>query len=196
MTKSADANGAMNNLKRSRILHVGSLMATASFTLAACGSPPERVAQAPEGDWNTPAAQTETAYRTVEECTASGAGTASECEAAYAAAAKDAPQFASQQECEQNWGEGQCEQRKEANGTSVFMPMMMGFLLGRMLSGGGRASPAGLFGGNGNPRTATGNVPNRPMATPAQPANTNADNTRTVSRGGFGASSSNRSYGG
>lgn len=196
MTDSADANGAMNRLKRSRILHVGSLMATASFTLAACGSPPERVASAPEGEWSAPVtqtAQTDTAFRSVEECTASGAATASECEAAYAAAAKDAPKFTSQQECEQNWGEGQCEQRKEANGSSVFMPMMMGFLLGRMLTGGGRAAPAGLFGNNGSPRTATGNMPNRPMTTPAQ-GNTRAD-TRTVTRGGFGASSS-RSYGG
>ena len=36
----------MRKLKRSRVLHVSSLMATASFSLAACGSP-QRVA-APE----------------------------------------------------------------------------------------------------------------------------------------------------
>lgn len=196
MTNTTEKHSAMRRMKRSRILHLSSLMATASFTLAACGSPPQQqvATAAPEGEWDTRA---EGAFRTVEECKTSGTATAADCDAAYQAASADAqanaPKFASRAECEAASGPGECEERVEANGGSVFMPMLAGFLIGRMLSNGTRAAPSALFKQNGSYRTANGAFAGR-----TAPANQRADakntGSRAVSRGGFGSSRS--SYGG
>jgi len=180
----------MHRMKRSRILHVSSLMATASFTLAACGSPPQQVAAAPEAEWNT---QAETPFQSIEQCTASGAATAEECAAAAEAAKANTPKFNSKADCEQQFGEGQCEQRAEANGTSIFMPMLAGFLLGRMLSNGSRAAPSPLFRGRNGLQTPSGPY-TRPAPQRDERASGNSG-SRTVARGGFGNSRSS-GYGG
>ncbi|WP_461344086.1 DUF1190 domain-containing protein [Brevundimonas sp. GN22] len=187
MTTRPETHNALRRMKRSRILHLSSLMATASFTLAACGSPPQQVAAAPEGEWDTRA---EGAFRTVEECKTSGTATAAECDAAYQAAsteaAANAPKFASKVDCEQASGVGQCEERVQANGSSVFMPMLAGFLLGRMLSNGTRAAPSALFRQNGDLRTANGTFAGRTTTT--QRAEQKTGDSRAVARGGFGGS--------
>lgn len=192
MTNKPETRTALNRMKRSRILHLSSLMATASFTLAACGSP-QQVAAAPEGEWET---RVEGAFQSVEECKTSGVASASDCDAAYQAASVEAeanaPKFASQADCEQASGAGQCEERVQANGTSVFMPMLAGFLLGRMLSNGTRGTPSALFRQNGDLRTANGTFAGR--TAPGQQAGQRSTGSRAVARGGFG--SSRGSYGG
>lgn len=194
MTTKTETRSAMHRMKRSRILHLSSLMATASFTLAACGSPPQQVAAAPEGEWDTRA---EGAFRTLDECKSSGTATAAECDAAYQTASDEAranaPKFASKAECEEVSGPGQCEERAEANGTSIFMPLMAGFLLGRMLSNGTRAAPSALFRQNGDLRTANGTFAGR-TAPNGQRADANRGGSRAVARGGFGSGRS--SHGG
>ena len=167
-----DTNSAMRRMKRSKILQVSSLMATAGFTLAACGSPPQQTATAPEGEWDAPSP----AYSSVQACVSSGEP-AQECEAAFKAAsaeaAETAPRFASQQDCEQEWGQGQCQQT-EHKGSSFFMPMLAGFMMARMMNGGQQLGA-------------------RPMGTErAQQVDNNR--SRAVSRGGFG--NSRGSYGG
>lgn len=191
MNSTNEPQSAMTRLKRSRVLHLSSLMATASFTLAACGSPPEKVASAPEGEWET---RVEGAFQSVEECISSGTATPTECAAAEEAAKQETPKFASQSNCEQEWGQGQCEMRTEANGTSVFMPMLAGFLLGRMLTNGTRAAPSPLFRGNGGLRTPNGTFAGRTAPHQQERASSGTGGSRAVARGGFGSSRSG--YGG
>lgn len=140
MTDTSKISSPMRRLKRSRVLHVSSLMATAGFTLAACGSPPQTAA-APEGDWVEPTAS----YSSVEACVASGEK-AEDCQTAFKNASdqaeKTAPRFQSQQDCEQEFGAGQCQQGQGSNGTSFFMPMLAGFMMARMMNGAqGPSSP-------------------------------------------------------
>lgn len=196
MTTPSETHTAMRRMKRSRILHLGSLMATASFSLAACSVPPERMAAAPEGEWETRA---EGAFKSVEECKASGAATPDDCDAAYKAATDDAnanaPKFANKAECEVDFGEGQCEERAQANGGSMFMPLMAGFMLGRMLNGGNRGASSALFRRGGDMRTANGTLAGTTTA-PGQKAAPQKTGSRAVARGGFGSSRSTGSYGG
>jgi uncharacterized protein YgiB involved in biofilm formation len=120
----------MRRMKRSRVLHVSSLMATASFSLAACGSP--QVA-APEPE---PAQ----VYASLDECRAANDISDAECDAAQAAAqkaaAETAPRYATQSECEGQWGPSQCQPNHNGGG-SFFTPLLAGFVVGQMLNGGG-----------------------------------------------------------
>ncbi|HYF22186.1 MAG TPA: DUF1190 domain-containing protein [Caulobacteraceae bacterium] len=124
----------MSKRKRSATVGFSALTLSAATVLSGCEQPASRQAQAP-----TPAAAAEEAplYASVEQCRAENPGI--DCDAAFKEAqaqhAATAPQFASQAECEQAWGEGQCGQNTAHAGGGIFMPLMMGFLLGRALSG-------------------------------------------------------------
>jgi uncharacterized protein YgiB involved in biofilm formation len=67
---------------------------------------------------------------------------------------KQAPKFNTRAECEAA-GFSQCDQAevKTADGAShsMFMPMMMGYMMGRMLGGGGYGYGAPGYGGQGAP---------------------------------------------
>lgn len=119
----------MRKLKRSRVLHVSSLMATASFSLAACGAP--QVA--------APEPEPVQAYTSLEECRAANDISDAECDAAQTAAqnaaAETAPRYATQSECEGQWGPSQC-QPNQSGGGSFFTPLLTGFIIGQMLDGG------------------------------------------------------------
>lgn len=56
------------------------------------------------------------------------------CEQAFAESkadfAAEAPQFARKEECEAEFGAGNCETRASGSGGGFFMPMMMGYMLG------------------------------------------------------------------
>ena len=147
----------------------------------------------------------------VEECAAKTELNFAECEAAYQKAVAEAertgPKYNSRAQCEAEFGPGQCGPSRSGG---VFMPMMSGFMIGRMLSG----NNYGGFGYNPVYRynrpssslhnrimTADGTVIGRPgqssyrvsrSAMKAKPTT-----TRTVSRGGFGAvASAKSSWGG
>ena len=119
----------MRRLKRSRTLQVTSLMATASFSLAACGAP-QVAAPPPE-----PAL----AYTSLDECKAANDISDTECDAGYANATaqaqQTAPRYATQSECEGAWGPDQC--RPNSSGGSFFTPLVTGFVIGQLLNGGG-----------------------------------------------------------
>jgi uncharacterized protein YgiB involved in biofilm formation len=56
----------------------------------------------------------------------------------------EAPKFSKKEECEAQFGVGHCETREvhgEGGIGSFFMPMMMGYMLGNMMGGGGWGSP-------------------------------------------------------
>ena len=90
-------------------------------------------------------------FTTINECVTSGLFSEEECADFAKNALAQTPRFASKEECESKFGKDACadspEQRavaSSANGTVVgqrsgssWMPMMMGFMAGRFMSGGG-----------------------------------------------------------
>ncbi len=104
-------------------------------------------------------------FASVDNCVASGESQ-TECVARYnqalAANTASAPRFANREDCERDFGAGQCQAapaeaasgqapssqtassgQTASPGSSFFMPMMMGFLAARMMSGGSQqAYPA------------------------------------------------------
>ena len=197
---------SMRRLMRSKALHVTSLMATASFTLAACGAP-QVAAPDPE-----PAL----AFTSLDECKAANDISDAECDTAYKAADEQAktsaPRYASQAECEGQWGPDQCRALNDNNGNngggSFFGPLATGFIIGQMMNGGGYRGGGALYrdrdGGYSNGRGGgylsrdfrTGqNIANRNDVDVARQAPARAQSrTTVVSRGGFGGGG--RSYGG
>jgi uncharacterized protein YgiB involved in biofilm formation len=143
-------------------------------------------------------------FHTETECRASGQFSDDQCQAAIRTAAEQhesrAPRYQSREECEAAHGAEACMSREQAGtGQSFFMPMMMGFMVGRMLSGGGMMG-APLYASAAGPtsyRTAQG-APIKPgvatmpataaastMQSASAPART-ASSFNNVERGGFG----------
>ncbi len=87
---------AISRMKRSRTLQVTSLMATASFSLAACGDAPSAPAQVEA------APQPTAAYTSLQECLDANNAPDSECQTAYSEAEKarqaDGPRYMSRAE--------------------------------------------------------------------------------------------------
>ena len=194
----------LRRLKRSRTLHVTSLMATVSFSMAACGSPQRSVA--------APDPEPAQAYTSLTECKAANDIPDAECDTAYAAAqtqaAESAPRYATQAECEGQWGPEQCRPLNNTGGGSFFGPLATGFIIGQMLNGGGYRGGGPLYrsrdgqfsngygGGYLSRDYRTGRtIANRNDVDVARQAPARAQSrTATVSRGGFGGGG--RGYGG
>lgn len=148
-------------------------------------------------------------YQNSDDCSRANPSMSEQCVTAYQNAQKDAaktaPKYASREDCVAEFGEGQCTQAPAQAGMaaesqqsgSFWMPLMAGYMMGRMMSGGGYAqqplftsrapnSPAnGKFvdatGRNYGP-AATGRTINVPKTAMAPKAPT----TNTITRGGFG----------
>jgi len=137
------------------------MVPAASMVLAGCGEKPVDVQV-----FNTP-----------DEC-AAYYNPPAECQAAFAEAKalhpQVAPRYANKQECETDFGLGQCEtapvltanntssasvneqpQQQSQQSSGFFMPMMMGFMAGQMLNRGGMASA---------PQQQTANASRSPVA--------------------------------
>jgi len=189
-------------MKRSRTTAL-LLMSTAPLLFTACQQEP--TVQVQEG-----------LYTSVEACS-EATGDPSSCRQAFAAAqqqaADAAPQYASREECAQEYPAEQCVPQRTSAGHSFVGPMMMGFFMSQMLNGragavaappasqpafrdkaNGWARPAAAPGGSGGLNTAS-----RIGAGKAGLAPVNAEPNRAVTarRGGFGNSSRGRgSFGG
>ncbi len=135
-------------------------------------------------------------YASAEACEAAGDHTDQECREAFAAARAEheasAPHYQTRDECLAAYGPSGCEERHAEGGGSFFMPMMMGYMLGRGFGyhplypapGGGMMAAGGQrFGGFSG-----GGFGSRSSSSGAE--------TTTTSRGGFGSSSSSLSAGG
>jgi len=109
-------------MKKSRSVKLV-LLGGAAITLAACGD------DAPPNDAKF--------FSSVEEC--SVVYDAAACAEAAAETQKisdqEAPLYARKEECEAEFGVGNCETRQTTSGGSIFMPMLMGYMMGNMLSG-------------------------------------------------------------
>jgi uncharacterized protein YgiB involved in biofilm formation len=117
---------------------------------------------------------------------------------------QSAPRYASQEECVAAHGADQCHVVQQQHGGSIFMPMMAGYIMGRMLSGNRVAGLAGSpafkdrAGGFQRPVAGANGVYRpgslgRPAMAPVQMA---ANQKPTASRGGFGGQNRQRSSGG
>ena len=118
--------------KRARTARVV-LLGTAAFSLAACQ--PENQVEA-------------TVFPSVAECQAvadlpENDFTAEDCQAGFdeaqAVAAETAPRYESEALCEEQHG-GECVVEQRSDGTSIFLPLLAGYMLGNMLGGRGMAA--------------------------------------------------------
>lgn len=112
--------------KRSKNLHLA-IMGAIPLVLAACGDDGSNQQQQ-MANTNAPV------YKTVDDCVKAG-NESSVCQQAFAGAQNQAPRFNSQNSCMDQSGANQCVMRTE-NGQSIWVPMLTGFMLGRMLNGG------------------------------------------------------------
>ena len=122
-------------------------------------------------------------------------------ETAQAEHEETAPRYDAQAVCEEQHGAGNCVAEEQAGGGgSIFMPLMMGYLLGSALGGGLRSRPLVGGGQGGGFRTTDGRVATNGLngrtsvrsgafnATPASTRNAAPLTRSTVARsGGFGA---------
>ena len=174
-------------MKKSRSVRLV-LLGSASAALAACD----------DGGALPAAAQF---YPTVNECAADhDAATCADAKAvADRAQAVEAPRFAQKEQCEQEYGAGNCETRQAGSG-SFFMPMMMGYMMGSMM-GGNRFSQPVYRGPNNTAVMPSGgrmlNVGRFDTLGAGRAAFRPAPQITPVSRGGFGSTAANyRSFGG
>lgn len=74
----------------------------------------------------------------VEQCYSDTDLTRQQCQEAYARAVKTAectgPKYTSLAECEKQHGSNACQSSKNSSGSSIFLPMVAGFMVGQMLS--------------------------------------------------------------
>ena len=172
---------------RPRSRHVtAALLGAAAFALAAC-----------EDDSVDTVVVTDPAA-----CAAMGQFSQAECEEGYAEAKAQndatAPRYDAMAVCEEEHGAGNCQPEVTSSGTSVFMPILMGYMMGRMMGGFG-AKPLYPTPGGGaataDGRTQFNRMNGVGKVAPAsyQPApNTKnmapMSKAQVQSRGGFGAS--------
>jgi len=195
------------------------LAVTAVFMLAGCEQSDETVSM----------------FQNADDCAKANPGQSAQCTTAYNNALKEAektaPKYATREDCVAEFGESQCQQAPAQAGVgttnnaesqqsgSFWMPLMAGYMMGRMMSGGASQplftsrspnSPA-----NGKFVDATGRnygnaTSGRTMNVPKTALAPKPATTSTVTRGGFGesvakqnsmqrssaTSGSSRSYGG
>jgi uncharacterized protein YgiB involved in biofilm formation len=176
-------------MKRSKT--IGLVMMSASvFALTACDEPAVDAA----------------VFENLSQCLANGDVEREQCETDYQAAksqhAQVAPKYTSQQDCEADFGAEQCQtssQHRTESGGSIFMPLMMGYMMGSMIGGRSGVASQPLYRSKDDAksyRTAdnkkVGNQIGRTQVAKSTGARPSAKSS-TLSRGGFGARA--RSFG-
>jgi uncharacterized protein YgiB involved in biofilm formation len=166
-------------MKRSRYVALLAMGASA-LALSACG------------ESETPAG----VYTSVDQCIADKQFTDSECRSAFDTAKEEhkkvAPKYASKTECEADFGAGKCEESpyRTTTGTSTFMPLLVGYMLGRTLAGRPGFTPQPLYRTQNGTQFRTGD--NRAVTSKtgvqnvSRSATTSAFKSTTMTRGGFG----------
>ncbi len=157
-----------------------SVVLTGTLLLAGCGS----------------SSQEAMIFSSIEQCVSENSGSRSECEKAYDSAVSEAkrtaPKYNSQRACEMEFGHNQCRQ-SETN-SSWFLPAMGGFMVGRMMGGGGGydyGRPSPLFGYRnswvGADGVSYGGRSDRRVKVPQEAFKPKPTTAKTISRGGFGS---------
>ena len=139
-------------------------------------------------------------YESVDQCIRAPGMTSDQCEASFKEAqtqhAAVAPKYAVEADCQADFGAGKCEEApyKTSSGGSVFMPLMMGYMMGSMLGGRNSMMSQPLYKSAQSPnnfRTAENrNVGAKTGLTKVAQTATNRPTFKntTRSRGGFGSS--------
>lgn len=181
---------------RARHLTPVALAVTAVFMLAGCEQADETVSL----------------YQNADDCSKANPGQSAQCTTAYNNALKEAektaPKYTTREDCVAEFGEDQCQQAPTQAGTnaeahqsgSFWMPLMAGYMMGRLMGGGAGMASQPLFSSknpaspmNGKFVDATGRnygaaTPGRTMTVPKTALAPKPATTRTVTRGGFGES--------
>ncbi|WP_017347498.1 DUF1190 family protein [Pantoea sp. A4] len=170
------------------------LALSAAFMLAGCEKTDETV----------------TLYQNADDCSKANPGQSAQCTTAYNNALKEAertaPKYASRADCVAEFGENQCQQAPAQASTSAepqqsgsfWMPLMAGYMMGRMMGGGAGFAQQPLFSprtpnspANGKFVDASGRnygnaTPGRTMDVPKSAMAPKPATTNTITRGGFG----------
>lgn len=203
MTDPADRPEGTLAPHRKRSRHVALLLAGAAvLALAACEDDKVDAQAFPDLNSCIAAAQQDGLWFTEEDCRTQFA-------AAEQTHLETAPRYESQELCEQQHGQGACgadptAQQQQGGGGFSFMPLLVGYMMGSMLSRGGGVfsqpmvrTPGGYSTPSGNQtfasNTGSGRVPaqafTRAPTTIGQPPMSRA---QVAQRGGFGAGATAR----
>lgn len=112
-------------MKRWHSVSVAALMGASAFALSACEE--QKVDTA--------------IFDSLQQCINEPGMLREDCEKSHAEArsqhAAVAPKYTSAQDCQADFGAGRCEQApyRSSTGGSIFMPLMMGYMMGSMLNG-------------------------------------------------------------
>ncbi len=162
--------------------------------------------------------ETVSMYQNADDCSQANPGKSAECTASYNNALKEAertaPKYASREDCVAEFGEGQCQQAPAQAGMagagenqaqaqssgSFWMPLMAGYMMGRLMGGGAGFAQQPLFSSKNPASPAYGKytdasgknygaaTPGRSMNVPKTAMAPKPATTSTVTRGGFGES--------
>ena len=172
-------------MKRCRSISVAALMGISALSITACEE----------------AKVDATVFSNLQQCLDDGGLPQEQCEAGLREArsqhAEVSPKYSSKEDCEGDFGAGKCETApyRTASGGSVFMPLMMGYMMGSMLGGRrGSVFTQPLYRSADDPKSYR-TADNRKVA--AKSGRTQVASsagrrpsmkTSTLSRGGFGSS--------
>lgn len=181
-------------MKRSKKAALVLMVPATTFLLAGCSEEPEQAMV-----FSAPSECYEGGFSSPEACIA-------DFKAAQAMHPQVAPKYLSKAECEADFGPGQCETapQQTTSGGSVFMPMMMGYMMGSMLSrtqAGGSVPTQPLYKSRDD-RSTFRTASNQPLAknsglVSVKPSQMKPQVGQLVQRGGFGQQAAMRaSYGG
>jgi uncharacterized protein YgiB involved in biofilm formation len=170
-------------MKRRSSISVGLMMSVSLIALSACEEP--RVDAS--------------VYESVEQCKRDPLGNPDQCESNFKEAkaqhAAVAPKYSTKEDCVADFGAEKCEKApyQTSTGSSVFMPLMAGYMLGSLI--GGRSMGAQpLYRSNSSPGTfrtadnkSAGTKTGRTQVARSATSRPSVKST-TMRRGGFGSS--------
>lgn len=124
--------GYLTSLNRRKARWIGVLAGTVSTLamLSACDAPPAPEPQAP------PPTEQMLVYKTLDECKAAQADDTL-CETAFAEAwqwQEQQPGYTAKQQCEAEYGVGNCESRANPSGGNWFVPLMAGYMMSNAMN--------------------------------------------------------------
>lgn len=182
-------------MKRSRSIDISAMRKTAGLTVAA---KPLALAIAAATFSGCSSNEPATVFKSVQECVEANAGTQEQCQQAHddalAEAKRTGPKFTTRNDCEYNYGAGQCQQYNN-NGQSVFIPLMAGYVLAQVIDEIGDSrryrSAAPLYSSYGDwigvDGRHYGSSYTRRIKVSKQTFEPKPAVTKTMSRGGFGS---------
>ena len=171
-------------MKRWNSIFVVMMMGVSAIALSSCEEPKVDAA----------------VYDSVEQCIKDPGVPREECEQSHKEAraqhAAVAPKYSSTEDCQADFGVGKCEQApyRTSSGGSVFMPLMMGYMMGSFIGGRRSMMSQPLYRSADSPKTFR-TADNRNVGSTTGRTRVASSATRrpsfkssTLSRGGFGAS--------